>query len=330
MFESLQELILESKEGKIKLNQKASIFFFCLLLSTFFWFLSVLSKDYKTELNFSINYTGYSSDFILVKEPLDQIQARVSGSGYELLGEQLSLDLSPIEVDLNLAKPTRKKGTYFLLSRNLYPQLRTELDQDIQLETIMPDTLFFITQKRVYKEVPVKARIETSFDLGHHQRGELILKPSKVRISGPQAYIDTVQQIFTEQKQFANLADSSRSQLKLLSLKNVAGFEMETKTVELLIPVEKFTEKQLELEIQLKNKSGNYQIKTFPNQVSARFLVPLSLYEKLNNAMVNAYVEFDAEENRASNKLKVQLKGVPEYAEIIRIEPAEVEFIVKK
>lgn len=330
MFEQLKSILLESKEGKIKLNQKASIFLFCFLLSTFFWFLSALSKDYKTELSFHLAYTGFSESFILVEDPLNKIRGRVEGSGYELLGEQFALNNSKIPVDLSFARAAKGEDLYFLETKNIRPKVLEELDRDIQLINLYPDTLFFKTQARVAKEVDLVADFNLSFASGFRQRGEIKLTPARIKISGPLGYIDTVKSVKLKAMELKDLEDTTSIELEVALPKEIKGLKTATEKVKVEIPVEKYTEKHLDVNLEIKKEQSDWKIKTFPESVSLTILVPISKYEALSAELIRAKVYFKPELHEGADKLKVEVSGLPPYAELVRVNPDRVEYILRK
>lgn len=330
MIESFKRFFLESKEGKIKLSQKASIFFFCLILSTFFWFLSTLSKNYTADLSFPIKYVGYSDNFILVEEPAGNIKGQVFGSGYELLGEQFALNRKSIEVDLQSARPTKSNNTYFIETKRLREEVIEKLDRDIQLQFLKPDSIYFKTQARISKVVPVINRLELDFESGFQLRGDIRIEPSKVSISGPKSFIDTLQVLYTEEQEIGDIEDSLELNLKIVTPEEIKGVEMKSEQVRALIPVEKFTEKEVELDLKVITSSLETEIKTFPSKVVVKVLVPISLYENLDQSLIQAKVRYNSSKDRGANKLPVEIDGLPKYAKLIRIEPDRVEFILRK
>lgn len=330
MIKIFKRFFLESKEGKVKLSQKASIFSFCLILSTFFWFLSSLSKNYTTDLSFPLEYVGYSNNFILVEEPASAIKGQVFGSGYELIGEQFSLNRKAIEIDLKTTRASKTKSTYFILTKRLREDVDERLDQDIQLQYLKPDTIFFMTQKRVSKTVPVINKLEMDFESGYQIRGEAVIKPNRVKISGPKSYIDTLQFILTEEKELGDLDDSTEVDLKLVIPQNVNGIQLELEQVKAFIPVEKFTEKEIEVDLDIITSSSKTEIKTFPSKVTVKVLVPISLYENLDQSLIQAKIRYKMSRDKEANKLPVSIEGLPKYAKLIRIEPDRVEFILRK
>jgi hypothetical protein len=330
VIESFKRFFIESNEGKIKLSQKASIFSFCLLLSTFFWFLSSLSKNYTTDLSFPIEYIGYSNDFILTEEPSDFVEGQVFGSGYELLGEQISLNRKAIKVDLKSTRKTKTKNLYFIETKKLREEIDDKLDQDIQLQFLKPDTLYFKTQVRVSKLVPIIALIKLDFDGGYQLRGEVNVTPTKIKVSGPKSYIDTLQVLYTEKKEVNDIDDSTQVELQIKFPEDINGLQYDSDQVEVFVPVEKFTEKEIELDLLIHSNSSSIDLKTFPSKVKVKTLVPISLYENLDESLLKASVYFNTKKDMDLNKLEVKLKGLPKYAKLIRIEPERVEYILRK
>lgn len=330
MIKSFKRFFLESKEGKVKLSQKATIFSFCLMLSVFFWFLSSLSKNYTTDLSFPIEYVGYSNDFILVEEPPLAVEGQVFGSGYELIGEQFSLNKKALEIDLKSARPTKQKNTYYIEIKRLREDIDDRLDQDIQLQYLKPDSIYFKTQRRISKKVAVITRLEVDLESGYQLRGEVTVNPKMVKVSGPKSFIDTLQVLYTEEFETSELDDSSKIELKIVVPENINGLQLEEEIVSASIPVEKFTEKEIELDLEIETSSSKTDLKTFPSKVTVKVLVPISLYENLDNSLVQAKVYYKTSRDKGANKLPVRIEGLPKYAKLIRVEPDRVEFILRK
>ncbi len=325
MKEEFEDFYRNIKEGRLRFSQRAYIFLFCLLLSTFFWFLSALSDSYTTYLKVPLRYTSLSDNFVLEKEPPKQLSIKVRSSGFELLGEQISLDRNTIDLDLSKAKDNRRKA-YFILSEDFRKQVRESLDPDIELIEISPDSIFLETQERLFKEVPVRHSAAISVAKGYGLRDQAQLVPDRVKLSGPRSFIDTLSFVETERITLENLTDSTQLSLELKDFPQVRGVQMAQSTVKLNVAVEKFTEKSLQLKIIPNNREGTLKLRTFPPEVKGIFLVPISKYEDLDASLMRATVRLDSATNSA--KLAVKLENLPDYAKLIRLEPSFVEYII--
>jgi len=324
----IKDIFFDSNKGKIKLSQRASIFFFCLLLSTFFWFLSALSKNYNTTLTIPLQYDEVAEDFLLTDTPNEHIKIEVSGSGFELLGEQVSLNHSKVKVDLNQARRVNKTS-YAIVGVKLRDAILEALDKDLNLTKILTDSIKFKTQRKISKKVNIVPVTKIDYAAGYNLRGGIELKPDSVLISGPQESVEKVKFVNTKEIQLNNISDSVQINIELDKNSIEESISLALQDVEATIPIEKYTEKQLTVPLKVLMKVEGVQLRTYPNEVKVILIVPLSKYEVLNAEMLSASVTFD-HEMAHRKKLKVELSGMPDYGRLLRIEPESVEFIVKK
>lgn len=328
MFKKFRSFFLEENQGRVKLSQRAVVFFFCIVISSSFWLLSALSEEYNSRLNIPLQYTEIAGSFVLTEDPPSELMVEVRGTGFELLGEQWSLDNNPLQLNLNRAKSSSRLNTYYIPTSDLRTKVIRTLDANLNLRYISPDTLYFKTEIRHRKRVPVLGDIQISFENGYNMRSDYSFSPDSVWVSGPITFIDTIKAVVTEKLQLQNQRDSLQQKIALKNF-GIDGVSIEPKAVDLLVPVEKFTEKELSIRIDVKNKYDNRIIKTFPNEIEVTFLVPLSKYEYLDTSVVNARVYF-TEADLDKKKLKVELEGTPPYAKLMRQASSNVEFIIKE
>jgi hypothetical protein len=321
----IKNLIFDSNKGKIKLNERASIFFFCLVLATFFWFLSSLSKQYTTTLTIPIEYTSFNKNFILVEKPIEFIEIQVSGSGFELLGEQMSLNRNALDVNLQMARRLGK-NRFGIATSKLQNEVYKYLDKDIRFERITSDSIIFKTDQRVVRKLKVIPDLDISFESSYNLMGEVSVQPEYVEVSGPKGYLDSLEFLTTKKLKEEDVNDSLQLTYDFGSDKRFFNVNIVPEEVSLLVPVDKFTEKTFEVPI---TWSGKFSIRTFPNKVKVIFLVPLSNYEQLTEREIIAKVDVDSD-LKEKKKLKVAIKGVPHFAKLLRIEPEKVEFIIKQ
>lgn len=325
MKNKIKNLIFDSNKGKIKLNERASIFFFCLVLATFFWFLSSLSKQYTTHLTIPIEYTSFNRDFILVETPIDYIEIQVSGNGFVLLGEQMSLNRNSLKVNLGEAMKLGK-NRYGIPTSKLKNKVYQYLDKDIRFERITSDSILFKTDKRVVRKLKVIPDVQLTFESSYNLMGEITVNPTSVEVSGPQGKLDSLQFITTEKLIYDAVNDSLILTYDFSTDERLESLDIVPAQISILVPVDKFTEKSFEVPIGWNN---DISIRTFPNKVKVVFLVPLSNYEQLTEQEIAAKVNLE-EGFLDKKKLKVNIEGVPDFAKLLRIEPEKVEFIIKK
>ena len=67
-----------SERKKITLNKRFLIFFFFLLLSILFWFLTALNKEYVTSISYPVRYIRFPEDRVLVNDIPDRLDLTVA------------------------------------------------------------------------------------------------------------------------------------------------------------------------------------------------------------------------------------------------------------
>ena len=86
------------------------------------------------------HYIALASSFILTEEPPANLIIEVNGNGFELLGEQFSLNRSEVKVDLNIAQKINKDN-YGLSTKRLESEILSTLDKNLRLNKIITDYL---------------------------------------------------------------------------------------------------------------------------------------------------------------------------------------------
>ena len=218
------------------------------------------------------------------------------------------------------------KNRFGIPTSKLQNEIYQYLDKDIRFERMTSDSILFKTDKRVTRSIKVIPDVELSFESSYNLMGEITVNPSMVEISGPQEELDSIQFLTTKKIKYEEVNDSLTITYLLSEDERFQSLDIVPKEVSILVPVDKFTEKSFDLPIEWNN---NVSIRTFPNKVKVVFLVPLSNYEQLTEQGIKALVNL-TDGFQKKRKLKVEIKGVPDFAILLRIEPEKIEFIIKQ
>ena len=137
--------------------------------------------------------------------------------------------------------------------------------------------------------------------------------------------IDTMQYLYTEPKEFKEIDGNIEQNLDIIFQEKITVIPAK---VLLKIDVEKYTEKEIKVPIQIRNKPNNVNVKLFPSDINLICLVGLSEFETLNASNFNVAVDF--KEITAENKnLTVQVVSMPSNVELVRFSPESVEFLIE-
>ena len=319
-----------SERKKITLNRRVLFFFFFLLLSILFWFLTALNKEYVTSISYPVRYIRFPEDKVLVNDIPDRLELNVNASGFTLLRYQLKSRLTPIIFDVNSFSPNNFRNdpsSFYILSSFAKEGISMQLSSEIKILDIRPDSLIFRFAERVEKQVPVNLRLSLSFEKQFMQVGPCLLEPDSVTLSGPEVIIDSIYAVETEELVMNGVNESFDLEMKIRPINKVDPDPVE---IWLQVPVEKFTEANLQLPIEVVNLPDSLILRTFPGVVNITCQVGLSAYETLNEHLFRAIVDYADAGTMLGSKLQVNLVRVPDYIQSLNYTPKSVEYILEK
>ena len=114
--------------------------------------------------------------------------------------------------------------------------------------------------------------------------------------------------------------------LDIDSLKEWIAFDQ---NVQLKIDVDELTSGSITVQIEPRIEGSQSKIKVLPTKVTVYYQVGLADYEKVNEALFEAYVSLPSE-GELPEKLKVKISNLPDFVEVTRIEPSRVEYLLSK
>lgn len=326
IFQHIRDFL---QERSLIVNGKFSVFVICIVVSLLFWLLTVLSNNYTTTLTFQLSYTNLPPDKIIANKLPSSINASVTAKGfllysYTLLNRSDTLFIS----EKNISSKNNGKD-YFVATNLLIPEFTTQLNNNMKINFLTTDTINFYFDKRAFKVLPVKLNLKYTFEKQYQLSDMMKVSPTKLVISGPSSLLDKLRYIETEKVNIVNLNKSMQVNLPLKIEKEFESLDFSSKIIVVNIPVEKYTEANIEIPISVSNVPENYTIKTFPDKIKVKYTVALSNFEKVSPEMFTAVAEYNANDSTKSNKLKVSLAKTPDYVLNWQIYPQKVEYILQ-
>jgi len=313
------------------LKREVAVFSFFLVLSFIFWFLNALSKDMSVRVDYPVRYINLPEDRALVNELPDYLSLMVNGPGYSVIQSKLDGRKEHLTVDLDKAgirvRENGDKLKFYILSYSLREQLSSQIKSDFSVSTIVPDTINFEFDLIGRRRVPVIPDIEISTQRQFLVHGDIVCDPDSIEISGPSTMIDTIDAVYTKHHIFDQLKET---QSKTLGLKPISKVGFSERRSDITVPVEQFTELILEIPITMINVPDTLNIRLFPDLTRLQCIVALSDYNNINDAPIEAVVDFKNLDIRSTNRLKILLENLPDYASQVRINPQYVEYLIER
>jgi len=144
MFGNIKKIL---RNFNLKENNRPLIFLICLLIATLLWLVKALEKQYETTVSMPVQYTNLPGNRVLVNPPPSRLNVKLRAQGFELLRHKLGLSMSPIDLDVKtlIINTIDKKNSsdFYILSHQFISHISNQVNSEISILDISPDTLFF-------------------------------------------------------------------------------------------------------------------------------------------------------------------------------------------
>lgn len=304
-------------------RRRVSAFFTCLVLAIVAWMFTVLSNPYKYTVKAVLNFKNTPQRRAFHSLQPDTVNVIINGSGWEMLFSKMSIENKSITVDLR----TLENKNYVVLSDQL-DAINNRKEVSHQITGFSPDTLYFDFSNRKEKKVPVHLMAVIKYRHQFSQSGNIIIKPSYVIVNGPGDVINKITEWKTDTLNLDSVGETVNTFLNLQPVKE-GNLTVYPKSVQVAIPVDEFTEKTLEIPVKLIN-TGNDNVKIFPQKVKVTFTTSLKRYAETDEDFFEATTDLNLWRKHGYKMLPVVLSRIPQYCKIVKIDPANIDFIIKK
>ncbi len=309
---------------QLKANRQAIVFFTCVLLATFIWFINALSKQYSTTIEQPVIYKGLPATVLPTQLP-QKLITEVSGRGFDLMQYSFNNNKRSLIIDLKNLPSSAFAGnpntvnTIRLLNEN------RNITDGINIKSVTPEIIRLNSMARFSKKVPVKAVVKYDFKKQYAQSGAFIIQPDSVYVSGDSLTIKKITEVTTEPAEFNDLDRTLFHSVKLKQ-PDSSKISYNTDKVWLYLKVEPFTEGSVTIPVTVMN-SGMKQITLVPDIVTVSYHIPLSLYNNIRAEQFEATTSIP--KNIESNKLKIKIAKKPLEVTNVTIVPEEVDFFIR-
>ena len=311
-------------------NGKAFVFFVCLALASFLWFLNALEKHYTDHITVPVRYINLPKDKDLMGKLPGKFELTVDAYGYTLLRHKLSLAFSPVLIDVNELTNNYLESKFmskFTISTNGHKEeIAKQISSEIEIISIRPDSISFYVSNVIEKLVKVHPVVDVTFAREFILQRSPVAKPESILVRGPQEILDTLKYINTKPIELKNLSHTVEQDVNLVLLPELKS-ELSEVTVQ--IAVEQYTEAKFDIPILIINQPDSLLIKTFPAKVKVSCRVGLSQYNKLVNSSFMAVVDY-SHRSGVIPKLRVILERIPETVLSVDYFPKEVDYIIER
>jgi len=311
------------------INRRATTFLVCLLIATAFWFLNALSKEYPSSLRLPVVYTNLPADQVVANRLPDSLDLELRASGFNLLRWSFVKPGDPILVDLGSARRSKSGDYHYLAFNRQLEKISQQMIRGVKVLRMQPDTLWFSYAPRTVVRVPVRPRLEVHCKPGYRSGDSMRVTPAEVEVSGPTELVQKISYVETETMRYYDVDNTVVATLRLQPPAEFRKLSFSPGAVSVEAPVYRFTEARKEIPVTVEQVPPGLRLQLFSNKVTVIYNVPLEKAESVDESMFRAVIDYRKIETGAASA-KVQLVRQPSFASNVRVEPAEVGFLIRK
>ncbi len=303
------------------------VFLFFVGLSFGFWLLQAMDETFEAEIVVPIELTDVPEDVVITTPLPEEIQVIIKDKGSALV-RQWRHRQRPITISYSNYATRNVNGAVRIPHADVQRILQQRLSASTRIQTIRPDTLEFFYNHGRHATVPVLVTGSVETDTQHYLLS-LESEPREVRVFASASVLDTLTAIRTQPLSLTNLHENTTAAVDLVPIR---GAKLEPSRVRVRATLDVYMENTLEIPIVSTNFPADRQLRTFPHMVKVTYTVGYARsreVSRLGFLSVVTYEDVLALQEHGENKIPVQLRNIPEGVTVLRIEPAEVDYLVE-
>lgn len=300
------------------------IFLFFFFIASGFWLLQTLNNDYETEFSIPVKLKNVPNNVVITSEPASELHIKVKDKGTVLLNYMLGKSFYPITLDFNDYKGANNHVSVY--APQFEKKILSQLNASTRLLLMKPDTLEYYYSTGDSKLVPV--RLQGTVSAGReYYLSDTIFTPDSVLVYASEKALDTITVAYTQKLKIEDISDTLKRQVSLASRK---GVKFVPASIEMMLPVDIYTEKTVEVPLRGVNFPADKVLRAFPSKVQVTFQVGLSRFRQISADDFHIYVSYEELLHVGSDKYTVKLKNIPKGVSHVRFNPEQVDFLIEQ
>jgi len=305
-------------------RRKLSIFVKCLVFSFLAWALFAISNSYVYTVESGVQYVNAPENRAFHPLQSDTVSIRLEATGWQLLFSRLQSAVQTVQVDLS-----GLENRNWIVLGNQLGFINRQFPVNQRVISVSPDTLYFDFSKQTERKVPVKPIYDLHFSKQYGIIDQLRITPEYVTITGPLEDVVEIEQWETDTIRLSNVNSDIRAVAHLRQNRR-ANINVYPTTVEVTIPVGEVTEKILEVSLKAENAKQFSAVRLLPSKVRLTVMVSLRDYARVTTNAFEAVVNMEEWQDLGVKKLPVIITKMPEFCKLVKVEPQNVDFFVRK
>ncbi len=225
-----------------------------------------------------------------------------------------------------------KKSTfsYYFLIKNQKNKIQRQLRSGIEIQEISLDTIYLELGSLISKKVPLIPNLEIDYHIGYDLLDAEVIRPDSILISGPEAYVDQIDEIHLELLKLDDVKSDFSQKVKILRPENSNNLKVASEFATISGRVEKFTEGVFEIPYKVLNLPEGVDVTSLHKTVKVYFVVGLSDFNKIDKNFFQVVCDYTLSKENNLDYLVPKVIVKPAFIKSFKVVPNKIDFLIQK
>lgn len=312
--------LLNSLKSLLSKNYNAYLVF--LGVTFVLWFSIQLVKSYTFNTDIKIQLVDTPS-YVVLDTTVKSSQISLKTNGFKLW----TYNLSDTQIDFSFNELKKDSLKLIASSKLLKEKITQRYSLNENSIEIRESSVEFIYRKKTTKKVPVKINTDLNFKSGYNTLDSIQFTPDSVVISGPKNELKNINYVQSQKLVLEDINDTLSGKLNLkMPSENIKSTASQ---IGYYLPVEKFSEKTLMVDIETINVPDSLQLSTYPNKARVSFLVSLKFYDKISDLDFQVICDY----NKRYEQDAIMIPQLERYSDNVinpKLQVNKVDYLIKQ
>lgn len=306
------------------LSKDVLSFLVFLFLSASFWFINALNEERELTMNLALVYKGMPSDISFDDKLPLELTVKLKDQGVNLWTYVVN---RPRKVEMEINHEFREQGIIGINSTMLRRAVSELVLPSTQVQLLSPENTAVRYHRLHARKVPVKLNATIHPADQFMLNSALRVIPDSLIVYGSRAMLARIGEVETQPWIVNDLKDTLSAELALVPDDSLRYAIHQVKVV---ASAEMFTEKIVNIPVQIINQPEELTVRSFPAEVRAVFNIAVSQFKNYRPGDIQVVIDYNELSSTKVEKRRLRISSQQPYITNIRIKPEEVEFLLEE
>lgn len=313
--------LAERLQPRSRRSRSILLYLFFVFISALLWCFMTFNSPMTMDMKVPMKITGKPDNVNFISEIPDTLTITVQDRGMSFF--KFFLDLPTVELDFNTY--ARDDNTFKVDAATLRKKVAGYFGRKAVVTAVSPEQLISKYTSNSAKVVPVELDLEgLKAKDGYVVYGPYTIKPEKVKIYGDETTLASINKVYADRVIVSDLTDTLRQRIRISNLKDA---RVVPSYVELIVPVERLVDREIEIPIEVCNLPDGVTLRLFPSAVKVSYRAPNSIADRSNTG-ISVVVDYN-ELDRSKTKIPIRFGTEPLAYGDLKIEIDSADYIIE-